>query len=60
MKSVTIKDKLGNFLIKILHRKDGMIVMTREGLAIDYDIEIRDDENCKVIFEEIERIKKRR
>lgn len=48
MKSVTIKDKKGKMLIKILEHKDGTytILHLKE---YDIDIEIRDDKGCKVM-----------
>jgi hypothetical protein len=48
MKSVTIKDKKGNLLIKVLHRKNGVYDILKEPSLDDIEIEIRDDSNSKV------------
>ena len=52
MKSVTIKNKKTNkLLLKIIHRKDGTIDMIKDAAMDDQiTIDVRDDSNCKVIF----------
>lgn len=51
MKSVTIKDKKGKMLIKVLEHKDGTYTILQlpeyDGVI---DIEIRDDKGCKVMM----------
>ena len=51
MKSVTIRDKQGKILVKIIHRKNGQydLIKTPE-IDRDCDIEVRADDNSKVIF----------
>jgi hypothetical protein len=50
MKSVTIKDKKGKLLIKVLEHKDGTYT-TLQLSEFDgqINIEIRDDKGCKVM-----------
>ena len=50
MKSVTIRDKKGKLLIKVLHRKDGCYDILKLNSLEEIDIEIRDDKNCKVFI----------
>jgi len=51
MKSVTIRNKQGKILVKIIHRKSGVydLIKTPE-IDRDCDIEVRADDNSKVIF----------
>lgn len=49
MKSVTIRNpRTEEILIKILHRKNGMIEVTCIAEWKDLIIDIRDDDGCKV------------
>lgn len=50
LKSVTIKNQRGKLLIKILHRKNGEIEVTRISDYESLDIEVRDDDGCKVLM----------
>ena len=51
MKSVTIRNKQGEILVKVIHRKSGVydLISTPE-IARDCEIEARADDNSKVIF----------
>ena len=51
MKSVTIRNKQGEILVKVIHRKSGGydLISTPE-IARDCDIEVRADDNSKVLF----------
>ena len=51
MKSVTIKDKKRKLLIKVIYKKNGEyeLIQTSE-LANLVDIDVRDNNNCKVNF----------
>ena len=54
MKSVTIKDRKGDILIKIVHTKNGKYTCVHAGeLDGQIYIEARDDKNCKVEFKTI-------
>ena len=50
MKSVIIRDKKGEILIKIIHRKNGIFDITRRSDLVNADIEVRDDNNRKVVL----------
>ena len=47
MKSVTIKDN-GKLVFKVIRRKCGRYELTYDERLAHLDIEIRDDDNCKV------------
>jgi hypothetical protein len=49
IKSVTIRDANGKILVKVLHRKDMGVEVTRLAF-LDWDIEVRDEKNHKVLF----------
>lgn len=50
MKSVTIRDKKGKLMIKILQKKGGEYeIEFLEELVNTLTIDIRDDQGCKVI-----------
>lgn len=51
MKSITVKDKWGNLLIKVIHRKNGEYELVKHpDIQNDFAVEVRDDKNCKVTF----------
>jgi hypothetical protein len=51
MKSVTIKDRYGNLLLKVIHRKAGKYDLFRDEALADIDVDVRDDRGCKVTFD---------
>ena len=51
MKSVTIKQR-GVLLIKIIHRKNGKIEITKHKGLADIDIDVRDDTGHKIYFDD--------
>ena len=54
MKSITIKDKNGLILLKIVHKKNGEFDMEYFAFAIDnFDIQVRDNDNSLVYFKEL-------
>lgn len=50
MKSITIRNKSGEVLIKILHKKSGEYELIKRSTLADTDVEVRDDQNHKVMF----------
>ena len=50
MKSVTIKDSRGNILIKVIHRKNGEYELMKICGGDKLNIDVRDTQGCKVIF----------
>ena len=55
MKSITIKDKFGKVLLKVIHRKNGIIDGIKDASIANVSIEVRDDKNCKImLFEDKE------
>ena len=60
MKSITIRSKSGRVLLKILHRKSGQYDLIKDSTLEDIEVEVRDDQGCKVMFESwggVERMK---
>ena len=52
MKSVTIKDPAEKLLIKIIHRKSGVYEIIQAESLANLIVDVRDDQNCKVDFNE--------
>ena len=50
MKSITIKDKSGKVLLKVIHRKNGVIDGIKDTSITGVSIEARDDKNCKIML----------
>lgn len=51
MKSVTIRDKkTGEVYLKVMRHKDGHYTIDQNYNISQVDIEVRDENNCKVIF----------
>jgi len=50
IKSVTIKDKKGVLLFKIIHHKSGFYDMIKHPSLQDFVVEVRDEKGHKVIF----------
>lgn len=52
MKSVTVKDRYGKIIIKVIHRKNGRyeIITAKTVHDSGATIEVRDDEGHKVMF----------
>jgi hypothetical protein len=48
MKSVTIRDKKGMILVKVMETKKGEILVDYLDTLIGLDIEVRDNQNYKV------------
>ena len=48
MKSVTIKDKYGMEILKVIHRKSGEYELIMHTLYKDLIVDVRDDNNKKV------------
>jgi hypothetical protein len=55
IKSVTIKDKKGVLLFKIIHRKSGFYDVIKHVSLQDFVVEVRDEKGHKVIFGEEKR-----
>jgi hypothetical protein len=55
IKSVTIKDKKGVLLFKIIHRKSGVYDIIKHPSLQDFVIDIRNEKGHKVIFQEVKR-----
>ena len=52
MKSVKITDSRGGLLLKVLHRKNGEVEIIKAKSLAHLKIEVRDDRNLKIMFEE--------
>jgi len=53
MKSVTIKDKYGMEILKVIHRKSGEYELITHSLYKHLIVDVRDDNNKKVQFGEV-------
>lgn len=51
MKAVTIRNKSGEILVKIVHRKSGEYELIKHSTLTDVDIEVRDQKNRKIMFQ---------
>jgi hypothetical protein len=54
MKSITIRHR-GKIVFKVIHRKSGRydIIRDKDFADPDVEIEIRDERNCKVLFDRV-------